>query len=263
MKERIMKQNRARSIFNMTVCIIWLSIICAISVSAADSFKPLPQDLEMELALSALPPHLRENATVYTLHFKNGFKVVRKGTNGFNALVARTSSDVYRGSWPYTEYPNDVLIPIAYDGAGAKANMRPFFDIAKMRAEGVPAKEAKTTIMKRYHSGAYHAPARAGISYMLSPVLRAYLDPDKHKKIETINFPHYMFYSPGVSNQDIGGSLSPGAHPFGFRPGVHGFIVIRAGEKEIADINKEYAGMIAKLCKFQSAFCLPQPGKQE
>jgi hypothetical protein len=51
---------------------------------------PLPRDLEIQLALSALPPHLRDNATVYVLNPDQGFEVARKGTNGFHALVART-----------------------------------------------------------------------------------------------------------------------------------------------------------------------------
>jgi hypothetical protein len=43
----------------------------------------------MELALSALPPHLREGATVCVLNPSKGFEVARKGTNGFNTLVAQ------------------------------------------------------------------------------------------------------------------------------------------------------------------------------
>jgi hypothetical protein len=30
-----------------------------------NTIEPLPRDLEIQLALSALPPHLRDNATVY------------------------------------------------------------------------------------------------------------------------------------------------------------------------------------------------------
>jgi hypothetical protein len=52
---------------------------------AIDSFH-LPSDLEMELALSALPPHLREQATIYVLDPAKGFEVARQGTNGFHAL---------------------------------------------------------------------------------------------------------------------------------------------------------------------------------
>ena len=33
-----------------------------------NKIEPLPRDLEIQLALSALPPHLRDNATVYTLN---------------------------------------------------------------------------------------------------------------------------------------------------------------------------------------------------
>ena len=36
--------------------------------------EPLPRDLEIQLALSALPPHLRDNATVYVLNPDKGFK---------------------------------------------------------------------------------------------------------------------------------------------------------------------------------------------
>ncbi len=32
-----------------------------------NKIEPLPRDLEIQLALSALPPHLRDNATVYVL----------------------------------------------------------------------------------------------------------------------------------------------------------------------------------------------------
>jgi hypothetical protein len=39
--------------------------------------EPLPQDLEIQLALSALPRHLRDNATVYTLDPAKGFEVAR------------------------------------------------------------------------------------------------------------------------------------------------------------------------------------------
>ena len=55
--------------------------------------EPLPRDLEIQLALSALPPHLRDNATVYVLNPAKGFEVARKGTNGFHAFVARTGDD--------------------------------------------------------------------------------------------------------------------------------------------------------------------------
>src|SRR5262249_60079587 len=97
--------------------------------------------LEIQLALSALPPHLRDNATVHVLNPDKGFEVARKGTNGFHALVARTGDDTMRGSWPLTEYRDDILYPISFDGAGAKAQLRVFFDAAEMQAKGTPPEE--------------------------------------------------------------------------------------------------------------------------
>jgi len=38
----------------------------------APKVEPLPRDLEIQLALSALPPHLRDNATVYVLNSDKG-----------------------------------------------------------------------------------------------------------------------------------------------------------------------------------------------
>src|SRR5260370_23275241 len=58
--------------------------------SGMNKIEPLPRALEIQLALSPLPPHPRDNATVYVLNADNGFEVPRKGTTGFHALVPRT-----------------------------------------------------------------------------------------------------------------------------------------------------------------------------
>ena len=75
-----------------------LALLFSLTASAQNGeglkkLEPLPRDLEIQLALSALPPHLRDNATVYVLNPDKGFEVARKGTNGFHALVARTGDD--------------------------------------------------------------------------------------------------------------------------------------------------------------------------
>jgi hypothetical protein len=169
--------------------------------------KPLPRDLEIELALSSLPAHLRDNATVYVLKPDKGFEVVKKGTNGFHAFVARTDVGAFRGNWPLTDYPEDMLVPISFDSAGAKEHMRVYFDAAKMQADGTAPGRLKEIMKDRFKTGYYKAPERSGISYMLSPILRAYTDPDTSDEIMTFNMPHYMFYAPDVTNEDIGGQL--------------------------------------------------------
>ena len=115
---------------------------------------------------------------------------------------------------------------------------------------------AKKIIKDRYNTGVYQAPERAGISYMLSPLLRAYQNLEQDNTIGTFNFPHYMFYAPNVHNEDIGGSVPAGTYPWAFRPGPHGYIILRVGEKEIADINEEHEGMLARVCELKKEFCL-------
>jgi hypothetical protein len=178
--------------------------------NAMNKIEPLPRDLEIQLALSALPPHLRDNATVYVLNPDEGFEVASKGTNGFHAFVARTGDDAFRGSWPLTEYRDDILYPISFGSAGAKAQMRVFFDAAEMQAKGTPPGELKKIIKDRYKTGYYKAPERAGVSYMLSPILRTYTNPDENEEIATADIPHVMYYAPNVSNEALAGqSQSP------------------------------------------------------
>src|SRR5881628_2701580 len=136
-------------------------------IPGKNKIEPLPRDLEIQLALSALPPHLRDAATVYVLNPAMGFEVARPGTNGFHAFVARTGDDTFRGEWPLTEYRDDILYPIAFDNAGAKAQMRIFFDAAELQAKGTPAAELKRIMQQRLKAGFYPAPARAGVAYML------------------------------------------------------------------------------------------------
>jgi hypothetical protein len=50
---------------------------------AVGRIDPLPRDLEIQLAPSALPPHLRDKATVYVLNPAKSFEGACKGTNGF------------------------------------------------------------------------------------------------------------------------------------------------------------------------------------
>jgi hypothetical protein len=186
-----------------------LALLFSITASAQNGegpkkLEPLSRDLEIQLALSALPPHLRDNATVYVLNPDKGFEVARKGTNGFHALVARTGDDTFRGTWPLREYRDDILYPISFDEAGAKAQMRVFFDAAEMQAKGTPPEELKKIIQERYKTRYYKAPERAGVSYMLSPILRTYVNPDENENIATANVPHVMNYAPNVSNDEIG-----------------------------------------------------------
>jgi hypothetical protein len=235
--------------------------------------EPLPRDLEVQLALSSLPPHLRNNATVYVLNPDQGFEVARKGMNGFHALVARTGDDAMRGSWPLTEYPDDILYPVSFDRAGAKSHLRVFLDIAEMQAKGTPAQDAKTIVQRRFKTNVYKAPERAGVSYMLSPIVRTYTNPEQNGDVATSDIPHVMHYAPNVSSEDVGAAFpTPEAlryysehgrwpaspSPFVIMPGPHGHHIQFLGVTETAAITKEYEEMLARLCKMKETWCLPR-----
>lgn len=237
-----------------TLAITVSQIVLAQQPSGALPFRPLPRELESELALSALPKHLQDDATVYRLDPTQGFVVDRRGSNEFHTFVARQSDTLYRGSWPLTEYRNDILVPIAFDAAGVETIMPVHFDIAGMQASGMPPNELKDAIRGKYERGEYKVPQSAGVSYMLAPVMRGYADPDVSAELVTNNMPHYMFYAPEITNDDIGGL--PGVHPFLINAGPHGFIIAPVGSAEREAINAEYAEMVDKLCEFEAAFCL-------
>jgi hypothetical protein len=228
-----------------------------------NKIEPLPRDLEIQLALSALPPHLRDSATVYVLNHDKGFEVARKGTNEFHAFVARTGDDAMRGSWPLKEYRDDILYPISFDHAGVNAQMRVFFDIAEMQAKGTPPEELKRIIQDRYKKKYYKSPERAGISYMLSPILRTYTNPDENENVVTAGIPHVMYYAPHVSNTDVGGATPGSMYPFVILHGPHGYNIQLLGETERAAIIKEYKEMLARLCKIKEAWCLPTSNDQD
>lgn len=228
------------------------------SAAGIHKISPLPRDIEIELALSALPPHLRDSATVYVLNPESGFEVARKGTNGFHTFVSRNGDDAMRGAWPLKEYRDDILYPISFDEAGAKNIMPVFFDIAKLQAKGTDPAELKRIIQDRYKKKYYKAPERAGISYMLSPILRTYTNPDANDNVITASIPHVMYYAPNVTNDEVGGGKpAPGAsYPFVILPGPHGYSIQFLGQVESDAVRKEYKDLLEKLCKLNKEWCL-------
>ncbi len=137
--------------------------------------------------------------------------------------------------------------------------MQVFFDMAELRAGGTTAENMKTLINSRYRTGRYHPPDRAGVSYMLAPIFRTYVNPEESDLVATMNVPHYMFYAPGVSNDQIGGRFQS-EHPFILNrsSGPHGYIIQTVGQAEKRAINGEHAAMIARLCEMRDAYCLAE-----
>ena len=213
--------------------------------------EKMPDSLEFQYALSSLPPHLRDNATVYLLDPKKGYYIARKGTNGFSAYVHRTE-------WERGEYVQDTYAALGFDSTGSKTLLQTALDVAAMRATGkYTAMQIRDIIVQRVKDGTYKAPPKTGICYMLSPLLRTY----NGKNIVNMVMPHYMLYAPGVDDADIGGGWIPGGHqPFIVDSGpvldkehsIFNFIIMAAGETEKAKIIEENKDLLQKLAAYKS-----------
>jgi len=179
----------------------------------------LPRALELELALSAAPKHLRDASTVWTLD-KSGYTMARQGTNAFSCLVSRRGGD---------------LFPVCWDAEGARSLLPLDFDDAQMRLSGKSSAEIDAIVAERFKSGQYHSPARPGIAYMLSP-LRYRID-EGGGVTRTASNPHLMFYGPNLTDGDIGGAR--GSLVFINRVGPDGMIIVPVGQKEREAILSE------------------------
>lgn len=82
---------------------------------------------------------------------------------------------------------------MCYDFAGAKSQMRVWFDVAELRARGFSPAALKKEIERRFADGVYQPPDRAGFSYMTAPLMRAYvsLNP-RDKTVMTMSMPRIM-----------------------------------------------------------------------
>ncbi len=148
----------------------------------------LPRAQEVALAETAGPLHIVRDAAIYALE-KDGYVLAREGTNGFTCLVLR--------SFPGSQEPE------CYDAEGTATLLPRRLDEARFRAEGLTREQVSAKIAAGFEAGKYRAPRRPGIVYMLSCKNYVPID-DTGSRI--IHYqPHFMFYSPYLTNADIGG----------------------------------------------------------
>jgi len=215
--------------------------------------EKMPADLERDYALSALPPDLRNGASVYLLDPSKGYYLARKGSNGFVAFVARTE-------WEWSEFRQDVIAPISFDAEGAKMIFPVYQAVAAMRASGkYTALQVRNIIIDRIRKGIYKAP-KSGISYMLAPIMRWYVGPPDKYTVATMNMPHYMPYAPYLTNEAI--CNVPGGHagsPFvgnaaplvlGAKNNPFVYLILPLGEKETAKIVQDNKDLLKRLAGY-------------
>ena len=194
------------------------------AAGGAEPFLPrlMPADLETELALSAAPAGHRAGATVYILR-RGGYDKVREGSNHYSCFVVRTVAR-------FDVQSPDTLIPICFDEEGMRAIAPMHFDSAKFREQGIAFADIRSRIKAGFADGRYSAPSRPGISYMISPVLNL---PDG--KGGVWNYPpHFMFYAPGLTNEEQGTAPDRGSGwlPWVNNSGPHGMIIMPVGKAE-------------------------------
>ena len=114
---------------------------------------PLPRDLELRLAVNALPKDLRAGATVLVME-SAGYVEARHGTNPFTCMVSRRGGNFY---------------PVCFDEEGARTILPAFADDAVLRLKGATDEEVERQLAQGFEQGRYRPPARPGIAYMLSP----------------------------------------------------------------------------------------------
>ena len=187
----------------------------------------LPRGLEIELALSAAPKHLRDDATVWVLD-KSGYAIARQGSNAFTCVVSRRAGD---------------LFPVCWDAEGTRALLPLDVDDAQLRLSGKSGAEIDAIVTERFKSGQYRAPSRPGIAYMLSPV--RYRIDEQGGVTRTTSQPHLMFYGPNLTDADIGGAR--GAFVVINRVGPDGMMIVPVGQKEREAIVSDAQSLIAQV----------------
>jgi hypothetical protein len=187
----------------------------------------LPRDLEVELARSAAPQHLRDAVTVLVLE-STGFVTAARGTNAFTCVVSRRGGD---------------LFPVCWDAEGARSLLPLDVDEAQLRLQGKTAAEIDRQIAASFASGHYHPPSRTGIAYMLSP-LRYRID-ERGSITRSNPNPHVMFYGPSLTDADIGGQR--GSVVFMNKVGPDGMIIVPVGQKEREAIVIESQSLTERL----------------
>jgi hypothetical protein len=184
----------SRTILTM---VLFLMLVAATgSVSATSALQTatlifLPQQQEIELALSAGPEHLRTDATVYVFG-KKGYERIRSGKNGFTCMVNRDGN----------QNGDNDLKPTCWDAEGSATIVPVMLRVGEMLAQGKTADEIKVDITAGFNDGRFVSPRKTGIAYMLRGDMQ--YDPKTMAVTKTLFPPHYMIYAPGVSNADIG-----------------------------------------------------------
>lgn len=105
----------------ITISLIGVGISASPGQATETTIEQMPADLETQFTLSALPPAMRNKATVYLLDPTKGYQLSQQGTSGVTCLVERTA-------WEQADFRNDIYVPLCYDAEGSKSFLKVIMD---------------------------------------------------------------------------------------------------------------------------------------
>ena len=98
---------------------------------------------------------------------------------------------------------------------------------------------------------------------MLAPVMRVYTGKPGDEMVMTMNMPHYMFYAPYTTDQDVGINpnspngpwlVNPGNTVLGERKGPHGYLIMPASDAAKAKIIADGKDLLSRLADYSRYF---------
>lgn len=157
----------------------------------------LPAEVEVALALSGAPEHLRAGATVYT-YGRQGYERARAGSNGFTCLVNR---DAFF-------YSTAAFKPTCWDTVGEETYLPVMLTVGKLLAAGQSHAAIADTIDAGFRSQRFRAPSRGGVAFMLAGDVT--LDATTGRVTRQLFPGHYMFYAVGATSTQLGYNAAAG-----------------------------------------------------
>lgn len=181
-----------RTILSVLALGISGSVLAGEGISPVDTLRTVfPRDVEMELALSGAPAHLRPAATVYA-YGHAGYEKVRSGTNGITCLLNR---DAFF-------YDAKQFKPTCWDAVGESTYLPVMLKVGELLAKGQSPEAIRAAIDTGFAQGEFRAPTTGGVAYMLAGDIELDL---KVGRVLHQAFPgHYMFYALGATTSQFG-----------------------------------------------------------
>jgi len=151
---------------------------------------PLPDSIEIALAMSAAPAELSSSATVYAVR-DGKVLTLRAGTNGSSCMVAR---DSHAGS----------LYPICYNPEGTRTVLERELMQVRLRTLRVAEDSIDRAVEAAYKSGELEIPKDVALAYMMSPQQVLFSNARKEGRRVGAWHPHLMVYVPGATPAKFG-----------------------------------------------------------